>query len=90
MNFQMTEKEAEKYFREILLEHSMSNCPICGKVIDRGDVAWNNASTEAGTPCCSVEIQCLGCDTEIAHIESWWPGIDDFEDVIEVLSRDWK
>jgi hypothetical protein len=37
-----------------------------------------------------VEIQCLGCDTEIAHIESWWPGIDDFEDVIEVLSRDWK
>jgi hypothetical protein len=75
----------------ILAKHGKSNCPKCGRLLDRGDVAWNNADTEAGTPFTWVEIQCQQCDTEIAHFSSWWPGADDLDELVEnVLANDWR
>lgn len=85
----MTEEEAERQFAAELERRGLSHCPECGTKIDRGHVAWNNASTEAGTECCSVEIECLKCGHEIGHWESWWPGIDGFEDLVKNVLDDW-
>ena len=82
--------EQQKQLREILQCHDALNCPDCGREIDRGDIAWNSPSTEAGTPMSFVEIICQGCQTGIAHVWSWWPGIDDFSDVLKVLEDDWN
>src|SRR5690349_17570176 len=51
-----------------------SACPSCGRRLDRGDVAWNEASTSEGTPITWAHIQCQACDTEVAEWWSWWPG----------------
>jgi hypothetical protein len=74
----------------VLVEHGKSNCPSCGRIIDRGDVAWNNAQTESGTPCTWVQIQCVKCESEIGHFWSWWPGADDFDDLVDNVMHDWK
>ena len=74
----------------ILAEHGKTNCPSCGKIIDRGDVAWNNGATEAGTPDTHVTIQCQRCDSGIAAFWSWWPGADDLDDLIENVMKDWR
>lgn len=87
----MTEQEAEKELSLLLKEKNCNICPMCRKIIDRGDIAWNNPSTEAGTDYTIVEIICSCCDTEIARISSWYPGADSFAELVEeVLSEeDW-
>jgi len=74
----------------ILNEHGARMCK-CGHAIGWGDIAWNNGSTKAGTEHCDVEIECEACYVEIVHIQSWWPGIDDVDDILEVLSSEpWR
>lgn len=68
----------DERFAEILEEHGLDVCKECDKTVDRSDVAWNNASTEAGTPCATLEIICAACSNSILHIFSWWPGIETF------------
>jgi len=80
---------SDQQFANVLKEHGTLYCPSCGKVIDRGDVAWNNASTHAGTPYSSILIECLRCDTEILYLTSWFE-IDSFAELVDVLARDWK
>lgn len=80
--------DADKEFKRIMSEHGKDKCPNCGKEIDRGDVAWNNRSTDAGTDYATGEIQCSACDTEIANGSSWYPGADDFEEFVENLLED--
>ncbi len=81
---------ADEKLTAILAEHGKTECPSCGKKIDRADVAWNNADTEAGTPFTWVEIQCLACQTEIIHFSSWYPAADDLDDLIEHVLPDWR
>lgn len=81
--------DVDARFAAVLAEHGSTVCYSCGRAIDRGDVAWNNASTEAGTGYCTVEIICQGCEASIAHVTSWYLGIDDFGDVVFVLEDDW-
>ena len=85
------EQAAERRFGELLAERGMERCPTCGRRIDRGDVAWTNGATEYGTPWSMVQIICQQCDTEIAHVLSWWPEIDDFPEAVEWVldSKDW-
>jgi hypothetical protein len=83
----MTEDER---LAEILSEHGATNCPKCLRIIDRGDLAWNAGDTEAGTPYSTVHIICQRCDTEMAQVFSWYPGMDDFDDVLRVLEEDWS
>lgn len=80
----------DERLREILDAHGSSLCKECGRDLDRGDVAWNSASTEYGTPYSVIEIICQACDTEALHLESWYPGIDDFEEALRVLEKDWE
>jgi len=76
-------------FEDYLKVHNAIHCK-CGRKIDRGDVRWNNPYTEAGTPFTVVDIVCQKCDTEIAHFSSWYPGADNFEDLIEFVFKDWE
>lgn len=85
-----TEEELDLRFQAILQEHDAVTCPRCATPVDRGCVAWNNASTEYGTGYCVVEIACQACDTEIATVRSWYPEISDFRDVCYVLEKDWE
>jgi len=77
-----------KRLKAVLRQHKAERC-TCGHRIGFGDIAWNNGSTEYGTEYCVVEIQCVACDREIAHIDSWYPGIDNREELLGVLERDW-
>lgn len=74
--------------KAILRKHKAERCK-CGHRIGFGDIAWNNGCTEYGTSYCTVEIQCVKCDREIAHIDSWYPGIEVQEELLDVLARDW-
>lgn len=85
---QLKPKNMAKRLRNILQEHDADVCE-CGHYIGFGDIAWNNGCTEYGTGYSTVEIQCVGCDREIAHIDSWYPSIDDRDDLLGVLERDW-
>lgn len=78
---------ADETFKRILTDHGSEKCWSCGRELDRGDVAWNNASTEAGTPFAVLEIICQACDSEVMRCQTWWPAIDDFEEFVEVLER---
>lgn len=75
-----------------LKEMEKTHCPVCNRALDRGDVAWNCASTEAGTDYSWAHIQCQSCDTEVAEWISWWPcdGGDTFEDFVEHILPDWE
>jgi hypothetical protein len=75
-----------------LARHGKSTCQ-CGRIIDRGDVAWNSGSTEAGTEYSVIWIICQACDTEIAQVHSWMPWIDTFEEAVHELmdsSIEWQ
>lgn len=82
------EKETDKKFASIMKSHGKEKCPSCKKIIDRGDVSWNNPSTEAGTAMTVVEIQCQKCYTEIVHGTSWYPGAEDFEELVDDVLED--
>lgn len=84
----MSEATVDERLAAVLAKHGASRCK-CGRTIDRGDVAWNEASTEAGTPLTYIEIICQACDTAIARVSSWYPGAEDLEKVVEILEEDW-
>jgi hypothetical protein len=83
----ITEREADDIFAQFLEEKGISPCE-CGRVIDRADVAWNNAQTESGTPLSFVEVQCLNCQAEIIYWSSWYPDISSFEELVEHVLED--
>ena len=85
-----TQATRDTELARILADHNATTCPECGNAIGWGDIAWNNAGTLAGTPFATIEIQCAACDTEIAHIESWYPGIDGQDELLYVLDKDWE
>lgn len=72
----------------VLALHDTQKCE-CGHKVGWGDIAWNNACTEAGTGYSIVEIQCLSCQKEIAHIDSWRSPIEDKDDLLCVMEEDW-
>ncbi len=74
--------------RDALLRKGYANCTNCEKPLDRMDVSWNNASTEAGTPCCWIDVICSECGSSASHFSSWWPGIDGDDDLIHVIDSD--
>jgi len=75
----------------LLKDKGKANCPACGRVLDRGDVSWNNGCTSEGTGYSTVFVVCQACDTNIALISSWYPEIEDFADVLHVLAtEDWS
>lgn len=84
----MTETEAEQHFAHYLRELGLDSCPQCGRLIDRGDVAWNSAFTEAGTDFSVGEIICQQCDHEIAYWHSWYPKPDTFAEFVEHVLPD--
>lgn len=76
--------------KKILREHDAEVCPNCGHEIGFGDLAWNEARSEAGTPYTVIEIQCINCQTEIVQIMSWFPTADYPEELLNILETDWK
>lgn len=90
----MTEQEAEQRLKELLTKRGVSRCRGCARELDRGDVAWNNSGTFAGTPFTYVYVQCEGCGREAATIFSWWPGTDGFAELVEQVlddgSSEWR
>lgn len=76
----------------ILDKHDARYCPECNHEIGFGDIAWNNASTEAGTPYTWIYIHCAVCNTEIHRIMSWYPEIMSYEKdiLLDVIEEDWK
>lgn len=84
----MTDTEIDRRIQEILEERGYAACPECGRHLDRGDIAWNGAITEAGTDHCFVEIQCQQCDAEVVSFYSWYPGIESLDELVYVLDED--
>lgn len=80
--------QADTIFHDFLVDMKLTPCK-CGREIDRADVAWNNAETEAGTPHSSVTIQCVSCQEGIAWWHSWWPEIESFEELVERVLDDY-
>lgn len=74
----------EERLARVLEEKGLDRCK-CGRIIDRGDVAWNEAATEAGTDYTTVIIQCQACDEELLYVHSWWPWVDGFDEVIDII-----
>lgn len=85
----MTEEALLEALKEILRQHDAEFCSSCGHEIGFGDIAWNNGNTEYGTGYSMIEIQCVGCDHEIAHVESWYPLIEEQSELVYVLGKDW-
>lgn len=75
--------------KQILQTHQAEFCPACNHEIGLGDIAWNEASTEAGTPVSTIEIQCVICQTEIKWLHSW-TGIDDIDDLLDIIEDNWR
>lgn len=73
-----------------LKKHNADVCPSCGRQIQLCDISWNNGATEAGTECCVIYIVCMACKKEINYIESWYPGITNEAELIEIIDRDWN
>ncbi|HBJ1645818.1 TPA: hypothetical protein LA462_000271 [Clostridium botulinum] len=87
----MEDNIADGKFKSILERYNKEVCPNCGKEIDRGDVCWNNPTSDGedgGTPYCVIAIQCQACDTEIKSGTSWYPGADDFEELVDCALED--
>ena len=80
------EKDWDVELKRVLQKQGWDKCP-CGREIDRGDLEWNSASNESGTPYSSVYITCQACDTEIAYIQDWYPDAEDLEDVCGILEN---
>ncbi|HBJ1651334.1 hypothetical protein HYH38_16090 [Clostridium botulinum] len=40
------------------------------------------------TSYCVIAIQCQACDTEIKSGTSWYPGADDFEELVDCALED--
>ena len=78
------DKQNDK-LKKLLKEKGYAICPSCGRELDRGDIAWNNGSTEYGTGYSSIECICQACDVSIFSVVSWYPNIDDLKDVVYVL-----
>ena len=77
----------EKYYnlklQQILTKYNINTCHKCGRVIDRGDIMWNEGSTEYGTPYLYIYIECQQCDTEIFYGWSWDCNEYSFRDLID-------
>lgn len=86
----MKEKEYDNALSDVLKRKGKDACPECSRVIDRGDMAWNNGSTKYGTGYCVVECQCQQCDTELFQFHSWYPSIDDIYDLARVIDQEMK
>lgn len=84
----MTEDEADAAFSAFMQKVGMSICPTCSRVLDRGDVAWNNPCTDVGTDYTAATITCQACGTGIADWDSWWPGADDWPEFVERVLPD--
>lgn len=78
--------DADQKLTEVLAAKNKDKCPKCNKQIDRGDVAWNTASTESGTPYSVMEIICEKCFTEIYHGTTWFE-IESFEEFVKELEE---
>lgn len=76
---------SDTYLTETLARYGLAECKSCGRVFDRGDVAWSNGQTEAGTPHATLEIICTACSTEALCIWAWAEieSLDDFVDVLD-------
>lgn len=84
------ERWADEEFARALAAHGKTNCPTCGRVIDRGDVAWNSASTEAGTGYSTAYIHCQACGAEVASWSSWWSEVSDWCEFCAQLLPGWE
>lgn len=80
--------EWNEKLKELLKEKGYAVCPSCGRELDQGDIAWNNGSAEYGTGCSMVVCNCQACDEGIFRVNSWYPEIDDLEDVCYVLGNE--
>ena len=67
-------------------------CPHCANAFSPENVEYWNQSTEEGTECCEIEIRCDVCGNVAWRGGSWWPHIEDAEDLKavaeEVLRRE--
>ena len=70
---------------EVLKRKGKDSCPKCGRKIDRGDLSWNNSTTEAGTDYSVVECQCQECFSEVFMFHTWYPSIDTIEELIQEI-----
>lgn len=76
--------------KSILAEKGYEKCPECGRELDIGDLAWNEASTSEGTPMSMVVCQCQACNSNIFIIHSWTSSIDTVDELWDVLDSDLK
>lgn len=72
----------------ILREWDIARCRACGRLMDRGDLAWNNGQTEAGTEFSVVYVTCQACGTEMLQYKTWYTPIDDVGELVWVLDHD--
>jgi hypothetical protein len=78
-----------KTLEEILDEHEKRFCSNCKREITIKNISYYNQETEFGTPHCMIEIICE-CGKLIQRLCSWWPAIENNDELLYVLDSDWE
>jgi len=73
---------------QVLKKFNSEKCE-CGRILDRGDIAWNTGCTEYGTGYSVLEVICQSCDEEIKIIHTWYE-VDCFEEFLTELEDCWE
>ena len=68
-------------------ESGMPICPFCGNAFSSKNLEYYNVATLEGTPFCSIEITCDVCNKVIWRGDSWYPGIEDEDELIDVADK---
>ena len=77
-------KEQAQRFKRFLEHKEITHCKKCGKPLDLGDMSWNGAHTEAGTPCSRIFVECEKCNHE-NYDGVDWGDLTNIDDVLDHL-----
>lgn len=62
-------------------------CPYCSNALSPENLGFFNGATESGTGFCEIEITCDVCNRVIWEGASWYPGIDQKDELLEVTGE---
>ena len=86
---ELTEEEFAQLFKEYPKVYREGNvlCPYCSNPLSPKNLEYWETSTESGTPGSSIEITCDVCEKVIWRGNSWYPGIDNKEELKQVVEE---